>query len=364
MTAPKIPQLPQGSLDVLVVGAGVSGLLASALALKAGRSVHLTEKTNLAGGRFSPELRDGYLLGAGFAFGDSAWWRAAADRLGLSVSTLPITEAGALMHGPRGWSQPEELPNWESHLSEVCSEFPERGVYGITESLLHYCAGYPNFSFSLEAPVTALTTEEGRITKVTFGTGKELSPAEVIWCGEYKSLLDSFTGPGAPAPGPERVSWMKKFVKTNPQPGVVLEFAHRGRLADFTETLVLPFTAEKKEERRFLVGSVVSNRDPNLAPEGSSLSSWMLPLSEEEWGDNHETMKKIRAGRRLLEKAFPNFDQGLKFERVLVLDSTVSPLGRKKGEWTPPLVNLRIGADWAMPAGATLASVADTLLQS
>jgi phytoene dehydrogenase-like protein len=155
---------------------------------------------------------------------------------------------------------------------------------------------------------------------------------------------------------------MKKFVKTHPQPGVVLEFAHRGKLADFTETLLLPFQNADKEERRYLVGSVVSNRDPALAPPGNSLSSWILPLTEAEWGDNHETMKKIRAGRRLLEKAFMGFEQNVLLERVVVLDSTVSPLSRKKGEWHPPLSNLKIMADWAMPSGATLSKVAEALL--
>ncbi|MGZ3711257.1 MAG: NAD(P)-binding protein, partial [Bdellovibrionota bacterium] len=361
MNAPKIPKAPTGSVDVLVAGAGAAGLLAAALELKAGKSVHLTEKTSQPGGRFSPELRDGFLLGSGFAFGDSAWWRAAADRLGLAVSTAPVSEGGALMHGPKGWTKAEDLPAWEAHLSEPSTEFPDRGLYGITESLLNYCAGYSNFSFSTEAPVTALQVEEGKVAAVTLGNGLELKPKEVFWCGDYKSLLDSFTG-SAPPPGPERVHWMKKFVKTHPQPGVVLEFAHKGKLGDFTETLLVPFTADRKDDRRFIVGAIVSNRDSGLAPSGTSLSTWILPLSEEEWGDNHETMKKIRAGRRLIDKAFPNFEQTIQFERVLVLDSTVAPLGRKKGEWLPPLENLRIGSDWAMPMGATLPSVAEALL--
>ncbi|MGE3260428.1 MAG: NAD(P)-binding protein [Bacteriovoracia bacterium] len=361
MTAPKISKAPTGSVDVLVVGAGVAGLLAAALELKAGKSVHLTERAPHAGGRFSPELRDGYLLGSGFAFGDSAWWRATADRLGLPATTLPIAEAGALVHGPKGWSKAEDLPSWEAHLSEPNTEFPDRGLYGITETLMNFCAGFPNFSFSPEAPVTALRVEGALVASVTLGNGLELQPKEIFWCGDYKSLLDSLTG-SAPPPGPERVSWMKKFVKTHPQPGVVLEFAHKGKLGDFTETLLVPFTAEKKDDRRFIVGAIVSNRDPSLAPAGASLSSWILPLSEEEWGDNHETMKKIRAGRRLIDKAFPNFEQTIQFERVLVLDSTVAPLGRKKGEWNPPLANLRLGSDWAMPAGATLPALAEVLL--
>ena len=364
MRIPHVSKFPRSpSVDVLVAGAGISGLLSAAFQLKAGRSVHLAEKLPQPGGRLSPENRNGYLLGSGFSFGDSAWWRNAADRLGLKSPTLPVTHGGALVHGAKGWSAPDELPAWEAHLAEANSEFPAKGLYGVTETLLEFCASHENFSFALESPVTALNcAEPGKITSVNLGVSSELQPAEVVWSGDYRALLESFTGPGVAAPGPERVSWMKKFVKTHAQPGVVLEFAHRGKLGDFTETLLLPFTPHEKEERRCLVGAIVSNRDPGLAPPGNSLSSWVLPLTEDEWADNHETMKKIRAGRRLIEKAFTGFEQNVLFDRVLVLDSTVAPVGRRKGELHKPLSNLSLLADWAMPGGATLPSIVDSLL--
>jgi phytoene dehydrogenase-like protein len=350
-------------LDVLVAGAGISGLLSAALLLKKGRRVHLAEKLSQTGGRPSPEVRNGFCLGAGFAFGDSAWWRATADRLGIASPTLPVHESKALLHSTRGWGAPEELPSWEAYLSEPCTEYPAGGAFGVCERLLDYCAGFEGFSFSLESPITALYGENGNITRVSLGPEHELLPKEVVWCADYKTLLEVLSGPGIPEAGPERVSWLKRFVKTQPQPGVVLEFAHHGRVSDFTETLLLPFQAGEKEERRFLVGAFVSNRDPSLAPEGKSLSSWILPLTEKEWGDNHEMMKKIRSGRRLLEKAFTGFEKNLQFDRVLVLDSTVAPLGKRKGEWERPLPNLILAADWAMPHGATLPGLVESLLQ-
>lgn len=349
----------------LVAGAGIGGLLVSALLLSKGRKVHLTEKLPRAGGRLSPEQRDGFVLGAGFAFGDSAWWRALADRLALKSPTLPVTNGNALSHSTRGWHAPESLPQWESFLAEPCSEFPAGGVYGIVESLKQYCESQDGFSMSLESPVTAVLGDgQGSIKSVSLGPDHEIFPKDIYWCADYKNLLEVLGGPGVPAPGPERVSWLKRFVKTSPQPGVVLEFAHKTKLGDFTETLLLPFSGGEKEERRYMVGSIVSNRDPSLAPEGKSLSSWVLPLTEAEWGDNHETMKKIRSARRLVEKAFPQLEQTFLFERVLVLDNTVSPVGKRKGEWHSPMPNLHLAAEWAMPNGATLPSLADTLLQS
>src|SRR5580698_314264 len=99
MRIPRPRKAPE-EIDALVCGAGISGLLTAAFLLKKGRRVHLTEKTAQPGGRLSPESRAGFLLGAGFAFGDCGWWRAAADRLGLASPTLPVNEGGALAHGP------------------------------------------------------------------------------------------------------------------------------------------------------------------------------------------------------------------------------------------------------------------------
>jgi phytoene dehydrogenase-like protein len=348
----------------LVVGAGISGLLVSALLLAKGRKVHLTEKLPRPGGRLSPEKREGFTLGAGFAFGDSAWWRATADRLGMKSPTLPVTNGNALTHSTRGWHAPESLPQWESFLSEPCTEFPAGGAHGIMETLLAYCSAQENFSLSLECPATALLGDgKGGIGSVSLGPDHEILPKDIYWCADYKNLLEVLGGEGVPEPGPARVSWLKSFVKTSPQPGVVLEFAHKAKLGDFTETLLLPFNADKGE-KHYLAGSIASNRDPSLAPEGQSLSTWVLPLTEAEWGDNHETMKKIRSARRLIEKTFPQLEQTVLFDRVLVLDTTVSPLGKRKGEWKPLMPNLHLTAEWAMPHGATLPSLADTLLQS
>ena len=349
-------------IDALVVGAGLGGLLVSAILLSQGRKVHLAEKLAQPGGRMSPEKRSGFTLGAGFAFGDSAWWRTLADRIALKSPTLPVNDGKALAHSSRGWLTPEGLPLWEHFLCEPCTEFPVGGTYGITESLLTYCGAQSGFSVSFESPVTALYGEGGQIRRVSLRPDLDVFPQDVFWCADYRTLLEILGGSGVREPGPERVSWLKRFVKTQPQPGVVLEFAHKTKLGDFTETLALPFAGGEKDERRYLVGAIVSNRDPTLAPPGASISSWVFPLTEAEWGDNHETMKKIRSARRLVEKVFPQLEQTLEFDRVLVLDSTVSPLAKKKGEWLSPMPNLFLTADWAMPQGATLPSLAENIL--
>jgi phytoene dehydrogenase-like protein len=360
----RIPSVskPPSTPDALVVGGGFSGLLTAALLLKNGKSVHLAEKLPKLGGRLSPERRDGFSLGAGFAFGDCSWWKAIGDRLNLSVNLTPVNDGGSLVHGSRGWVSPEEIPDWENYLSRPCTEFPALGHFGLVETLLNHCAESGKFTYSLETPVTALVGENGKIISANLGADLSVTPAEVHWAADYKNLQEVLRGVGVPEPGPERVSWMKKFQKSSPQPGVVLEFAHKTKFAEFTESLLVPFPAGDKEERRYLVGSFVSNRDPSLAPAGKSLSAWMFPLSELEWGDNHESMKKIRSARRMLDKTFAGFDQSVEFERVLVLDSTVHPLNKKKGDLSALMHNLHLSADWAMPHGATLEGITQGLL--
>lgn len=349
--------------DALVIGAGISGLLSSALLLKAGKSVQLVEKQASIGGRFSPELRQGFVLGSGFSFADASWWLAIADRLGIQAEVLPISQGAALVHSSKGWGPSEDLPSWEEHFARPCSEFPSQGLYGIVHSLLEYCKGHTSFQFATEMPVTGIEVEAGKVQTVRLGADSSCQPSEVYYSADYKTLMEVVQGPGVPEPGPERVSWLKKYRKTQSQPAVVIELAHKGKVTEFTETLLLPFSAGDKEDRRYVVGSFVSNRDPKLAPEGFSLSSWIFPLSETEWGDNHETMKKIRAGKRLIEKAFPSVEKNIFFERVLVLDHSIAPLSKKKGDRDPLFQNLFLSADWAMPNGATIESVAEGLLR-
>ena len=72
-------------------------------------------------------------------------------------------------------------------------------------------------------------------------------------------------------------------------------------------------------------------------------------------------MKKIRSARRLLEKVFPQMENSLHFDRVLVLNNTHNPLSKKKGDWEAPLPNLFLAADWAIPGGASLTALAETI---
>ncbi|MCO5142882.1 MAG: NAD(P)-binding protein [Oligoflexia bacterium] len=350
--------------DALVVGAGLSGLLCAAQLLKKGAKVHLTESTGRIGGRMSPELREGFALGSGMNLGDLDWFLQAEQLLGYTSSALiPYNHNRSLLLGSKGWTEPNSLDEWDSMVCRMGDVYPQKGLYGMVESLIRYCESYENFQMSLEAPVTKIEVQQGKVQQVCIGVDAVGTVGELWWTADYKSLMEVLRSEkeGSSA---ETNSWVKSFVKSNYSPGVVLEFAHKNNLSDISETILIPLGASSKEERKHLIGSFPSNRDSQIAPEGRGFSTWLLPLTEAEWQDNHETMKKIRLAKRLLEKAFPGFIETILFERVLVLENTYSCPNKKKSTWQPMTENLFAMADWAMPDGISFSSVGKQLFSS
>jgi phytoene dehydrogenase-like protein len=214
-----------------------------------------------------------------------------------------------------------------------------------------------------EAPVSELEIESGRAVRAVLGSGTQVEFDECLWAAGAKSLMESLRGDQVPEMGPARVAWMRNFVLHGATPGVVLEFAHSSSLSEFTETLLLPLPqAEGEEDRRYLVGAFLSNRDKELAPEGKQLSSWIFEVAEEIAEDNHEMMKRIRAARRAIEKCFPGFEKSVLFDRVQVLPHTVTPVKKAKKKLEPIFSNLLPVADWTAPAGAHFEGLSENIL--
>lgn len=365
MTQPAFSILPEKTWDLCVVGGGIVAWTTAALALEKGRRVLLLEKAGRYGGRSSPEQRNGFALGSGFIFGDTSAWKRVGERLELGMEWIRLENGGALAHASKGWqAAPEEMPEWDAFAATPVNEIPFGGVGGYLHKLRQFCTAKGDaFYAHLESPVEELWVgKDARVEKIVLGSGQEVHARDFIWTGSAKGLLEIFKGEGAPEEGVARVAWFKKFVKTPNSPAVVLEFSHKAPVADFNETLLLPFSvSEKEKDRNYLAGSFLSQRDPSLAPAGKQLSAWICALSEVEWDDTHETMKKIRAARRQLEKAFPGFEGTILDERVLVLEHSFTPVKKRKGDYQPILENLFPIADWAAPQGSHWQGVLELL---
>lgn len=351
--------LPVITVNTLVIGGGISGLMAAGRRLGEGKTVMLAEAGASLGGRWSPETREGFTLGAGLFFSDQKSWQQAYRWLGAEeIDAVAIDRGAALSFAANSWEQPEDLPPWEDYFARPVERMPRGGLWGFMRSAEHL----RGLDLKLHSPVTEVRIIDGAVESVLLGNSARVVAQEYIWTANAKALHDVLTGAGAPEAGTARLAWLKQFVAHDPVPGVVLEFAHDRVISDFSETLLLPLPAGDKEERRYVVGAFLSNRDSSLAPENAQLSSWIFPVSTEIYEDNHELMKRIRAARRALEKAFPAFQSSIRFERVQVLPHTVNLPKRKskqKSADTEPFSNLFLLADWAAPEAACFEAVVD-----
>lgn len=346
--------------DSLVVGAGLVGVCAAALLAKSGKRVCLVEAQDRVGGRWSPERRDGFQLGAGLNVADAQAWRVILNALDLNDLSVAIENGGALVSTKRGWQAKTELPTWEKFLARSMEIMPRGGVAGFLE----HVNDKQLFETRLNAPITELWVNGGKAVWARVGATDTVRFSHCVWATDAHVLADVICGESAPEEGTERTAWLQQFILHTASPGVVLEFAHNKKVSDFTETLLLPLPgAEKEKDRRYLVGAFLTNRDESLAPKARDISVWLLPLREEEWEDNHEIMKRIRSARRMIEKSFPKFEASILFDRVQVLSHTFTPASRKSKQkskdFVQPFANLQIFSDWATPGGSHFPAVVE-----
>jgi phytoene dehydrogenase-like protein len=130
--------MPDNSLefDVLIIGAGMAGLIAACSLSQAGQKVLLVEKLSFLGGRFSAFPYNGAEISSGafhtFPHGGRGPMAQALQRLGidLPVSTPGVAASFALDHKhivcKTPWQLLNVLPNWRDKLKIVHMTFQVR----------------------------------------------------------------------------------------------------------------------------------------------------------------------------------------------------------------------------------------------
>ncbi len=122
----------RGTPDVVVVGAGLSGLACALDLCRAGRRVALLEASDGVGGRMRTDRRDGFLLDRGFQVFNTSYPQV-KRRLDLRSLRLRPFTAGVVAHTSRG---PVRLvdPTRESGAAEA-----------LTPGRLPGCATWPRW---------------------------------------------------------------------------------------------------------------------------------------------------------------------------------------------------------------------------
>jgi phytoene dehydrogenase-like protein len=100
--------------DVIVVGAGLAGLVAARTLVDAGLHVRVLEASDVVGGRVRTDEVDGYLLDRGFQLYNPAYPEGRRQLDHAALRLRPFTRGAVLLHGGHRvkLADPRDVPRW------------------------------------------------------------------------------------------------------------------------------------------------------------------------------------------------------------------------------------------------------------
>lgn len=297
--------------DVTIIGGGLSGLLTGHFLSKKGFLVTLCEAQDKLGGNYRVDTAQGVLIDYG---------------LHLNVLTSDIEEA----HLPIEWIQRKATPFMLQKMSwtpidinalsteqkmfahgEYC--IPKGGVGKLVQHLSQ------NLKIELSQPIQNCVVEDSQIKKI-IGNKKEWEAKAFVTAIPSKAIFSLL--------GHERINpqWLKKLKQEEAVSALKLDFILKAKVFEGDNVLFLPECNG--------VGFFPSNIDESISDGDYQISQWIFFLNQEEFLNNEIIAKKLKAGKRFILKAFPDFFEKVIWERMTLIEALFSKKQETIKEWT------------------------------
>ncbi|MEK7790551.1 MAG: FAD-dependent oxidoreductase, partial [Deltaproteobacteria bacterium] len=302
------------------------GEVSAVLLAQRGYSVALCEAEARLGGRCHTDQVRGFSLPFGFAYN-----LLTEEQAGLLTSSsergaqwIYFSDIPPISYEHKGWIEipKERLTTEQKSFFVRHYAFPKDGVQNLIQAYLKH----PKIEIHLSEPVLECFIgggggrEREHVIELVGKSGRFRARA-ILMALPFSSLSRLL---GAQI----KQAWARKLKQYRMISCLRLDFVLKSKVSDFKNLI---FNLENNG-----VGLFTSNLDDSFALNSEQISQWLYFLDENEVHDKEEIAKKMRAAKRFIKKAFPDFFDKTTWERIGImvdfLPQKVEPFQTQ--EWT------------------------------
>ena len=350
----------QKKTPIAIIGGGISGLTLAALLERAGLDYLVIDSQEL-GGMIRGQNEHGISLDYGLKsvpIGSALNKNPLVvlkERLGLRLQFDSWTEP------PQTLAKNEFVPFvgfGENKLRILITEYnyyltPERiivsqGWQKLVDQLLQII---PAEKIMTKSHVTGVGVSDDAITSLTLNGSTQLNVGRVV-CTLSPSVLSEIFPKGVIS-----VKLLQRISKTQTFTAINLDLATTQKISEAKNFFILN---DNVDQEFYVLGQFPSNIDTARNLSSVQISSWLTLVDQESLQDDENGSKAIRTMKKLIKRMFPELLENVKWERLLVVPTSIGHfehLQLEKNGTLPGLVNF-----WV--AGAQVGGVHRNILNA